>query len=1464
MTKLTKNTDGYFNIKSTRQVVSKIYGYIHPDYPAHNGWIKVGMTIRTAEERIHEQNSQSNVRQELVFETDALLNDGTVVSDHDLHNYLTQLGYEREKLHESDKFSEWFKISLEELEHAVADFKANVLPAGTKDRERILYQLRTEQQDAVDKTTEYWSGCQQDSNLKNEFLWNAKPRFGKTLTSYDFMKRIQAKKVLILTNRPAISDSWFTDYCKFIKPNTDYLFVADQANGKPIEIQLNGKKYQTINREQQTHLKDENGEDYINKPYIFFKSLQDIKGKDNDVTKADEFKQKNKWLFDSNLSAWDLLIIDESHEGAKTAKATAVLRDLDYKFKLNLSGTPFKAIANHEFSNRQIFNWTYADEQAAKENWNDGDGENPYAKLPRMNFFTFKLSEALQIKAQDAKDESKEYAFDLNEFFKTKGTGKNAKFVYESEVKKWLDNISGLNPEFQNVKKPYPFATQEYRNQFKHTFWLLPPRVACVDALVPLLREHPVFSNYKYKVIHAAGKGDDELTEKSPLEQVKKDIEDVNSGNSEYQGTITLSCGQLTTGITVPEWTAVLMLNNSEQPTQYLQAAFRAQNPWVWTDPTTHETHMKTDCYVFDFAPDRVLTILADYADSLGGGNSGEEGGSGREPKVKELLNFLNVLAEDDEGEMKELDAREVLEMPLKMVTAEVVARGFMSNHLFDNISRIFGLPTSVTDILDKLPDDNTRHAPGKVSKKVDGDALKQDPVTKKAELTADEVNDRLYKVINTTNGLLGEKKYAVEGSDAAEGKGAGEQTADGCVVISVDDAKEQIKIELQKQKEEKRKNEEEIVRDKLRGFARTIPTFLMAYGATSDITNLSLKNFDTDIPEDEFEEITSITKEDFHKLRDGFDYTEGGEQRRFDGLFNEEVFNASIREFMETKQRLANYYRDDSSEDIFDYIPPQKTNQIFTPKRVVKMMVDTLQEEHPELFTSKDTTFIDLYMKSGLFIAEVARRLFIGLAEQIPDENQRIKHILEEQVYGIAPTPILDAICRELIFGFTKVDSGEDAWTGGAISQDNFREVDLTEAAKQGRVRDVLYEKFGPVGSEMDDTLCHPELVSGPNERNEQMIKFDVVIGNPPYQEDAVGNKMSRSVYQEFAKEGINLSGHFTQLVMPARWLGGETGPYNELKGFPQYMKSGNHIEVFHDFPNSSDVFDNVDIKGGVCYFIYDKQHDGKTKYTLHEFGQQTTVTRSFDNVVTDEMIIRFPQLDSVVRKINFKEPVCSMRTLVSSWNPFGFISDLFTKNNEGVRLSEQPQNDDDYLIYGLYKSKRTVRYIANEALKKNVEGAQKYKVFLPRANGSGAFGEVFSSPMLGSPMQICTDTFLQVGEFDTIEPAEALLKYIKTKFFRAMVGVKKIAVFNYKDAFMFVPLQDFTTASDIDWNWTGENAKTYPLSPEQLQIVRDDTQGGSANIRFIDQQLYNKYGLSQEEINFIETRVKPMGDGK
>lgn len=1418
-------------IRTFKTVYPQIYAYTLPDLPDYNGSQKIGYTERKdVHERIREQTHTAavNLRYDLKWSGPAFFADNiTDFRDGDLHKYLCLAGIEnRTKLG-----SEWFYFdgTPERSKELFDNFRRDGMAGLQNQNDKTPYQLRPEQEAAVQQTLAYFQAHSDDDTTDEQpaFLWNAKPRFGKTLATYDLAKRLDAKKVLIVTNRPAIANSWYDDFAKFID---GYYFISttDSLNDRP-----------TLTREQYNAIVDSD------KRQITFLSLQDLKGS---IYFGGSHK-KLGWVHDLD---WDLLIVDEAHEGVDTDRTDAAFDIIKRKYALYLSGTPFKALANAKFPQEAIYNWTYLDEQKAKaDELTNSDDSGVHTDLPDLRLFTYRISEmtASSINAGiDIDDETYDYSFDLNEFF---ATNSKHEFIHEADVRTFLHNLA--------TNQKYPFSTPELRNELKHTFWYVGNRVDSVKALAKLLNEDPVFKDYE--VIIAAGDGKSFEEESQNYRANEKSFDRVKKAIATHDKTITLSCGQLTTGVTIKEWSAVLMLTDITSPAIYMQAAFRAQNPYHWVETIDSQPvcHRKKSAYLFDFSPTRVLRIYDSFANALNPvAAAGQITETQRRDNIRELLNFFPVISEDRNGRMVELDAGQVLTFPNALAATEVVKARFMSNLLFNSsIKNVFNLPRQAEDILNKMDvETNKRVADSKVDLNLNhGRELEANTTKRINENQGVILGEKIYAsgidraVDNFTQSIVAEPAKAIEGLTAeidrhtepiiAKIKDAYHLTKDETdelrqqiqekqkVVVDEyvsqdisqrhpEQLKQQLQssiendlvhqeVEKQEQKvvETERKSKEEQVKEHLRAFTRTIPMCIMANHTGREIT---IDNFDEVITDEDFEDLTNITKAEFAMLRDGFDYDDdNGVRQHFDGVFDKYCFNAAIAEFVEKKNQLGKYWLGDQ-HDIFEWIPNQKNNQIFTPRKVVTMMVDDLEREYPYLFNSTSSRFIDLYMKSGLYVTEIAKRLYKNTRHFYSNDDECIKHILENQVYGLAPTNILYNITLSTIFSGTE---------GMNIKTDNIKQYDLLTDAKNGTARQAVMALF--------------------NNSGDPMFKFDAVVGNPPYQEMNSANKMSRSIYPDFTRASQQV-GDIASLVMPARWMSGENGPYHETDGFIKDIVGGSHLKKFTLFPNSQDVFNGVDIKGGVCTFIWDKSYDKDlVNYTVHDKDKSSSHLVPFQ--IADNIIIRFPELISIVQKI-FTEPVAatngSMRTLVSSRNPFGFVSDLFVKNNEGVsRISENKLSPDDYLVHGLLKGKRTIRYIPNNELKKNVDGAKSYKVFLPRANGSGTFGEVFSTPMIGTPMTICTDTFLQVGQFNNELEAANLLSYIKTKFFRAMVGVKKTAVFNYKDCFTFVPIQDFTADSDIDWT------KSIPE---------------------IDQQLYRKYGLTNEEIGFIETHVKPM----
>ena len=1383
-----------------------IYVYKHIGVTKHEGMLKIGETHASKitgdglNMRILDQNTAANIEYEVLYTTDAVRNNGTIFSDHDIHQLLEAQDIEREETINplTNKKSEWFKIDLETVKNLIESYK--MLAVEDQEGKVIDFELRDEQKEAVKITAAYYKGCQDTPNQKTSFLWNAKPRFGKTLTAYCFASEIQARKVLIVTNRPAIADSWHHDFYKFDfadEGQEDGKFRWIFTTSEAVKNRLGVPNVYT--REDQ--LLNPN---LLTKNTVHFISLQDIKGlnRTDDSNLAQDFKNKNKWLFDLN---WDLVIIDESHEGVDTGRAFNVFNNIKTKFTLHLSGTPFKALASNKFSSNQIYNWSYTDEQFAKANWPVEDDTNPYAELPKMNIFTYRLSRALELTAEEAKSEDSEYAFDLSEFFRVVTSNGEDKFVHEDKVKLFIRNLS--NPSFQ-----YPFSSEAYRESLRHTFWLLPRVKACEQMKKLLLEDEYFKANYSSKdIIVAAGDGDDDRRARSALAEVRERIGEAGTLRHPLETrTITLSCGQLTTGVTVPAWTAVLMLNNCKSPAQYMQAAFRAQNPFKIAT-SGHECFMKENCFVFDFAPDRILQTLAELAESI---NHGETTHTHAE-KVKVLINFLPVLAEDDEGKMKYLDANEVLTIPLKLITEEVVSRGFMSNRLFENISNIFGCPDSVKDIIAKMDE-----ARGRDVKK----GLDKLPIEPRVRIWQDSdnkvhINEDI--VVNTTNGLFGDKKYVEIGSDEGrEVQAIVEETIiqareNGYGVESLKAVEKALKKKLPKlvakipdpaplpgepgyhEKEPadekpkpKEKSEEEKVRDRLRGFARTIPSFLMAYGTKDTM----LATFGDNIPEEVFKELTNITKAEFQKLRDGFDYdakNEKGEleKRHFSGLFNENVFNSSIRAFEEKQKELSQYYLTSSEEDIFEYIPPQANNQIFTPKYVVRMMVDMLERENPEIFNSTTNTFIDLYMKSGMYITEIVRRIFAKTHSKYPSDIACMKYILEHQVYGFAPTPILDAITKNYIFGF------DDEMV---IDQKNFVKYDATWSTKAGTLRQAINTIFNSQGGDM---------------------KFTAVVGNPPYQ-----GENHQQLYPDFYV-GAKEIGENVCLIFPTGWQepknANNLSKMNnaEIKEDPEILYIDNRHNIFNGIVGAE--WTNIILwqKG------YNNGLDGKQRLLTE--GKDEVVKKLLyakDQIVKPKEIVA---LSEIVRQTpGFK----SIELITSPLKPYGIRTDIIKDAAKYglASLQDDCLKNDDIKVYAT----KTIKWAPSDyKFPKVTHAMEKYKVFVPYAWGGmdeqNGLGGSYADIIIASPHEVCTETYLESGCFEDKETARKHAKYIMTKFLRALLYKNKFSRHS-TTAWGDIPMQDYSedwwdkSISEID----DELFKKYHVPEPIKQYVYDNIQ--------------------------------------
>ena len=630
-----------------------IYAYELVGVSTHKGLIKIGFTSRDAFSRVSEQLRTSGLKYTIVFEESAMKRDGSSFTDHDIHRLLRKQGF-------ANPEGEWFKCNLKDLQKAILEVKTG---ERTEANRTLTFGMRPEQHSAVHKTIEYFNSFKlENTDRTPNFLWNAKMRFGKTFASYQLAKKMQWTKILVLTFKPAVQNAWDEDLMTHVDFE-GWQFIA--RNGLTFE-QADPKK-----------------------PIVCFGSFQDYLGKN---TSTGGIKTKNEWV---HATHWDCVIFDEYHYGAWRESAKELFeaegkREMEFgegegleyfdegtmpittSHYLYLSGTPFRAIASGEFIEDQIFNWTYSDEQKAKDEWKETNGPNPYASLPRMVMMTYQMPDAIsQIAMQGEFD-----GFDLNIFFAADGESANAKFKYEDEVQKWLDLIRGSfgetttdNLKLGTKKPPLPFSHAPLLNVLNHTFWFLPSVASC-HAMSNLLKQRQNKFYHDYTIVVAAG------NQAGLGVQALPPVMEAMTDNPLESKTITLSCGKLTTGVSVKPWTGIFMLRNSSSPETYFQAAFRVQTPWVIKNPDSKspnkEEILKEECYVFDFAPNRALRQIADYACRL---NVNE---ANPEKNVEEFINFLPVLAYDGSS-MKQVDAAGILDMAMSGTTATLLARRWES-----------------------------------------------------------------------------------------------------------------------------------------------------------------------------------------------------------------------------------------------------------------------------------------------------------------------------------------------------------------------------------------------------------------------------------------------------------------------------------------------------------------------------------------------------------------------------------------------------------------------------------------------------------------------------------------------------------------------------------------------------------------------------------------------------------------
>ena len=1239
--------------------------------------------------------------------------------DHDVHRVLENSGIPKKKLKNSTS-REWFEVELSTVLKAIEAVKkcqSNLSGTGTGTNFTPIV-FRPEQEEAIQKTLKQFK-------TGSRMLWNAKMRFGKTLSALQVVKRSGFAKTIIVTHRPVVDDGWYEDFQKIFYDTDEYTY-GSKGHGGTIEDLLNsGKKF------------------------VYFASIQDLRGSSTVGGKFD----KNDAVFSMD---WDLVIVDEAHEGTTTALGDDVIKNLvkegngyDTKF-LALSGTPFNILK--EFDDN-IYTWDYVMEQQRKAQWDElhfGDS-NPYDELPELKIYTYDLGKILTDKSYV---EMEDKAFNFREFFRVwtgdikhdhkamPATAQTGDFVHASDVWSFLNLITKDDPDSH-----YPYANEEYRNLFRHALWMV-PGVKEAKALSKLMKKHPVFGCGVFDIVNVAGDGDEEERSEDALQKVRQAIS--GAGNDGY--TITLSCGKLTTGVTVPEWTAVFMLAGSfsTSAANYLQTIFRVQSP------CNKDGKIKRCCYVFDFAPDRTLKMVAESAAlSTKAGKANE---SDRRI-MGEFLNYCPVIAVDGTV-MKAYDTNRLLQQLKRAYAERAVQNGFDDTNLYNE--ELLRLNELEIEKFNKL-------------KKIVGTS-KAAPKAKEIDINTQGFTDEEYEELGRI-----------------EKKPKRERTPD-----------EEKRLQEMKEKQKLKNNAISI----LRGISIRMP--LLIYGADipidEDITMEKLVDIVDDSSWEEFMP-SGVTKDIF---------------KSFIKYYDPEIFVAAgrrIRTTVLSADELSPTERVKKIAQLFACFKNPDKETVLTPWRVVNMHMsdclggyDFYDEAHDQMvdeprfvdrgkvtvdtFANTDARVLEINSKTGLYPLYVTYSIFRSRCAACSEEeldSTRLQRLWDETVrenlFVICKTPMAKQITRRTLAGYR----------------------DITVNA---HYFDDLINMMKNKPRQFVDRVLKPSYWKQEGMKN---MKFDAVVGNPPYQiTDGSGGSNDAPIYQYFVESAQQLSPNYVSLIIPSRWF--TTGRENLLGDFRRNMLTNRKIADLFVYTNSRDIFPTVEIKGGLCYFLLDEKHSDDCMYTLIHDGKRDVCMRQLDEF---DVLIREPQLATIVKKV-MDRTTDTVDSIISNDTPFGIPTNPFSSGKRSIHIFRESSDAHNTLLYYIEKQVRKVAYVQKGDIIKNASDIDKFKVLIPEAAGSGNDPYVVGKPEYAPQNSICSQTFLYVPFNQEIE-AKNFISYLKTKFFRVLVSACKISQHTPSKTYRFVPVQDFSKP------WT-------------------------------DAELYEKYGLTDEEIAFIESMIKPM----
>ena len=1249
-----------------------------------------------AHKRIRQYTKTAGIAYQLLHtEISIFVRNGMIMSfnDKQVHKVLERSGIKRKEFEGVTGADEWFCCDLETVKKAISAVKhgeTSLHPSVvTQGQSPVIF--RPEQQEAISKTRKRFK-------KGNQMLWNAKMRFGKTLSALQVVKEENFARTLILTHRPVVDKGWFEDFGKIFYDRRDYHYGS----------RGNGEEFSVLEK-----LTKKSGK------YVYFASMQDLRGSEQVGGKFD----KNNEIF---KTPWNFVIVDEAHEGTKTELGQNVLKELvkENTKVLQLSGTPFNLF--DDYSEEEIFTWDYVMEQKAKQEWAvDNPYEpNPYASLPTINIYTYDLGTLMSEYVEDEK------AFNFREFFRTRD---DDTFVHDADVDRFLHLLCK-----EDKDSLYPYSNETFRRIFRHTLWLV-PGVKAARALSAKLKQHPVFG--MFQTVNVAGNGDEDEENKEALGMVN----DAIGKDPDKTFTITLSCGRLTTGVSIKPWTAVFMMAGSfsTSAAQYMQTIFRVQTPF--------ECHgrMKEQCYAFDFAPDRTLRVLAETAKvSAKAGKQTEE-----DRKILgDFLNFCPIISIDG-SQMKPYDVNKMMGQLKKAQIEKVVQCGFEDGALYN-------------DELLKLTDVDLK----------DFDDLKGIIGKTKAMAKTGEID------VNSQG--FTQEEY--DEKERLEKKKKKDLTPE-----------EKARLEELKKRNTQRKDAISI----LRGISIRMP--LLIYGAelNDEDEEITIDNFASLIDAQSWDEFMpkDVTKAIFNKFKKYYDpdiFREAGKR---------------IREMARAADKFTIEERIERISAIFNTFRNPDKETVLTPWRVVNMhMSDCLggwcfydEAFHQPLSIPRyvdqgkvthdvfrpEAHVLEINSKSGLYPLYVAYNIYRARVESMKQKYGEIGHAfaqslwdatIEENILVVCKTPMAKSITKRTLAGFRNIRVNAQYY------KDLIQNISERPEAVVNTFRDG--KRFWKINQDTN-------------------MKLDAIVGNPPYQVMDGGAGVSAvPVYHRFVDIAKQCKPNYVSMIMPAKWYNGGRG----LEQFRYDMLHDKCIRSLYDYIDPHDCFPTVDVAGGVCFFLRERAYDGLCKFVSCQSGARTSAFRDFSE---SEVLIRHQEEVSILSKV-VREGQTYLSNVAYSQKPFG------------LRTYVKPLEQGDILLrynggIGPYNS---------ELVTVNKELIEKWKIITSRLTAEHA-GEtdkngqkrIFATLEMLEPETICTETYMLLSAFDSKEACSNMLQFLKTRFVRALVAMATSTQQMSRANFRFVPLQDFTRP------WT-------------------------------DADLYAKYNLTDEEIQFIESMIKPM----